>query len=102
MEEDGFVLTAAGARFLNARQRWILADVLRDAGGVSYRGCDLVAHDAEGRRLLGVGACTAGEEEAVVDFVFAREEKVGALRTKAEEDFLGVLLLLAAARCWRW
>lgn len=60
--------------------RWILADVLGDAGGFTDGVAQLVAEDAGCGRLFGEGAGAASEVEGVVGGVLFGVEHVGATR----------------------
>lgn len=77
MEENRLVLATSWTGFLNPGQRWVLADVLGDAGGVSDRRCYLMAHNTGRRGGLRKRASAACEEQLTVFLVFLREEEVG-------------------------
>lgn len=74
---DGFGKRGVGKRF-GETNRWVLADVLGDAGGVADRGGDLVAHNACRGGGFGERTGAAGEEQAVVLLVFLGEKEVRA------------------------
>jgi len=66
----------AGKR-VGKTNRWVLANVLGDAGGVSDRRCYLMAHNTGRRGGLCKRASAACEEQLTVFLVFLREEEVG-------------------------
>ena len=57
--------------------RWVLADVLGDAGGISDCRCYLMAHNTGRRGGLRKRASAACEEQLTIFLVFLREEEVG-------------------------
>jgi len=61
LEKYGFVFAAVGTRFVDPWQRWILADVLGDAGCLADCVAELVAEDARCRGVFMEVAGSASE-----------------------------------------
>lgn len=94
LKEHGFVFFASGALLLNPWQRWILADVLGDAGSFTDCVAKFVAKYAGCGGRFAVCAGPAREVKGVLVLVFFWVKHVGAFSAEAEGDLFWLLLLV--------
>jgi hypothetical protein len=86
LAEDLVAAESAEIRDIGETNRWILADVLGDAGGLTDCIAELVAEDAGGGSVFVEVAGSAGELELVVCPVLLRVEHIGAAVTLAHQS----------------